>query len=182
MPLSAYQKPVSSKPTVDFLEALAQDEASATVNLRLPLRDPLWFIRAISIIAVQNLAWELQLFNSAINMGLTMASDGFVSVWQFGVIPAQGPGYPFTLESGDPANAFFHQYIDGNMMPYWDLDQLNAVNAVANQPLGTGVANASPNNAELHVRLINRSVTAKLADADGAVKVTFYCANQGMQA
>ena len=39
MPLSAFQLPVSSRPTVDFLEDLPTNVASATVDLSLPFRD-----------------------------------------------------------------------------------------------------------------------------------------------
>lgn len=181
---SAYQRPVSSDPTVHFLEGLAQNQGSATVDLVLPLRNPLWFVRAISIIATENLAYEIQLFTRAQNMGATIPTDHFCGVWQFGVLyagPPAAPGYPFDPADVTPSNAFYHQYVDGNMIPYWDLDQLLAPNPVANVPLGQGVANATPNNAKLHVRLINRSSTPKSAGAGGALQVTFYMATQGAQ-
>lgn len=183
MPLSAYQQPVRSNPAVHFLEALDTNEGSANVELRLPTRDPLWFVRAITLVAVQNLDYELQLFSSAVNMGATIALDKFNAVWQFGalsnVAPAS-PGYPFT-PADKVANGFFHYYVDGNSMPIWDLDQLVAPNPNAQQPLGTGSANADPNNAHLHVRLINRSVASKSAGALGAVQVSFYVSAQGQQ-
>lgn len=174
MSLSNYQLPVASDPTVDFLEALATNEISADVNLVLPTRDSLWFIRAISIVCLQNLAWEVQLFTKAANLGGTFDTDNFLGVWQFGVLvpgPPASPGYPVTEVGASPADPYFHQYIDGNMMPYYDLDQMER----RNNP-GTGPTN----NAHLHVRLVNRSAASKIAGASGALKVTFYCALQGL--
>ena len=55
MPLSAFQQAVRSNPATDFVEALVTNEASATVNLKLPSKNPLWFIRAITIVATQDL-------------------------------------------------------------------------------------------------------------------------------
>jgi len=185
MSLSNYQLPVRSSPTTDFTEALLTNQGSATVNLKLPSRDPLWFIRAISIIATQNLDYELQLFTRTVNMGATLPTDYFNSVWQFGDMSSAAPaaaGYPFDPVDSTPSNGYYHYFIDGNLLPYYDLDQMLAANAQANVPLGQGVGNALPNNSSLHVRLINRSVTAKVADAGGALLVTFFVANQGRQA
>ena len=183
--LSAYQLPIASKPTVDFLEGLATNQASATVDLLLPQRMPMWFVRAISIVSVQNLAWELQTFSRSDNGGPTLETDYFNAVWQFGALavgPPASPGWPFDAVDATPPNDFYHFYIDGNMMPYQDLDFMTAPNPAASTPLGQGVANATGPNASLHVRLINRSATAKLAGADGALMVTFYLSSQGMQA
>lgn len=185
MPLSAYQNPIFSNPAVDFLEALATNQASATVNLKLRTMDPLWFIRAIAIIAKENLAFELQLFSRAVNSGATIPDDDFVAVWQFAPLvvgPPASPGYPSAPVDG-AANGFFRQYVDGNMIPYFDLDQLNQSNSFADVPLGSGSqgGNARANNAKLHVRLVNRSAASKTAGAPGALQVIFYVANQGQQ-
>ena len=186
MPLSAFQVPVASNPAVDFLDALATNEASPNVDLKLPWRDPFAFIRAISIISVQNLAWELMLFERAANLGSTLDTDYFSAVWQFGpmvVGPPASPGYPVNDITISPdENAFYHYYIDGNMMPYRDLDQLSAPNPAAQSPLGTGVTNANVASTKLHVRLVNRSAGAKLEGASGAVKVIFYVSSVGLQA
>ena len=182
--LSAYQLPIASKPTVDFLEGLAQDQASATVSLRLPSRVGPWFVRAISIISVQNLAWELQTFSRADNGGVTLETDYFNAVWQFGAMvvgPPASPGWPFDAVDATPPNDFYHFYIDGNMMPYQDVDFMTDPNPAASTPLGQGVSNSTSPNPSLHVRLINRSATAKLAGADGALQVTFFMALQGAQ-
>lgn len=186
MSLSAYQQAVRSKPDVDFIEALDVDQGSLTYNLRLPLRDPLWFIRAITIVSKQNLQWELMLFQSAVNVDGTIEGQQFNSVWQFGTLlpgPPASPGYPFGVPDISPSPDLFNYYVDGNSIPYTDLDALKQRNRYANVPLGAPPApgNADPNSASLHVRLINRSAAAKLAGADGALQVTFYCANQGQQ-
>ena len=183
--LSAYQRPIATKPTVHFLEALATNEASATVNLQLPTRDAMWFVRAISIISVQNLAWELQTFTRAVNGGPTLETDYFNAAWQFGTLvvgPPASPGWPFDAVDATPPNDFYHYYVDGNMQPYLDLDAMTTPNPAANVPLGQGVANATGNNAALHVRLINRSAASKTAGAGGALLVTFFMALQGRQA
>jgi hypothetical protein len=184
MPLSAYQQAVRTNPTVDFIAQLATNEGSAVVNVKLPTRDPLWFLRAITIVSVQNLAWELQFFGSRVNMGPTLTEDKFISVWQFGEMTGTAPaspGYPFTTPDITPDNGFFHFYVDGNMMPIYDLDALNQQNTLAHTPLGQG-GNAAPSNAELHMRLINRSSGTKLAGTNGALQVTLFMANQGLQA
>lgn len=183
MPLSAYQLAVRSNPEVDFLEALATNEASADVELRFPTREPHYFIRAVSIVSLENLAWEVQLFSKAVNSGATFATDQFNAVWQFGPLlagPPASPGYPYTPVGGT-LSPFYHQYVDGNWMPYVDMDQVLRSNPNANVPLGQGSSNAEPRNARLHCRLINRSAGAKTAGALGALQVTFWCALQGQQ-
>jgi len=175
MPLSAFQLPVSSRPTVDFLEDLPTNVASATVDLSLPLRDAFWFVRAITIVSVQNLAWELMLFSTAANnLGGSLAAQSFIGVWQFGPLvvgPPASPGWPIAPVDESPApDAWYRYYVDGNMMPYFDGDQLAA-----------SQASGYPNNAKLHCRLINRSAGSKLASAAGALKVTFWMATQGAQ-
>lgn len=174
MPVSAFQLPAQSSPTVDFLEALSTNDASATVDLALPTRDPFWFIRAISIVAVQNLAYELQFYSSADNLGGTLPTDKFIGVWQFSEestsVPAS-PGAPITPHDVSPPDGFFRYYIDGLWVPYFDGDILSASQA----------AGTYPANAKLHCRLVNRSSTAKLAGASGAVIVTIFAANQGQQ-
>mgnify|MGYP001578599166 CR=1 FL=1 len=176
MSFSHFQLPVASRPTVDFLQGLAVNEASDTVDLVLPWRNPFAFIRAISIIATQNLAYELMLFERAVNLGGTLPTDYFSAVWQFGpmvVGPPASPGWPVTPVGQSPGDPFYHYYIDGNMMPYRDLDQMDAASSASG---GT-----FPSNGKLHVRLINRSATAKEANELGALTVIFYVASVGAQ-
>lgn len=177
MPSSAFQQPVSSRPTVDFLEALATNAASATVSLALATRNPFWFIRAISLVALENLDYEIQFYSKASNLGGTFTTDNFVGLWQFAAMTATvpaSPGYPVDPVDSSPADPYYHFYIDGLAIPYFDADQLAAANA-ANS------GGTYPNNAHLHCRLVNRSTAAKTAGANGAVKLTVFLAPQGMQ-
>lgn len=186
MSLSAFQQAVRSNPVTDFTEALVLNAGSINYDLVLPLRNPLWFVRAITIVSVQNLQWELMLFQSADNMDGSIVGQQFNSVWQFGTLlpgPPASPGYPFTIPDVTPDPSLYNFYVDGNSIPYTDMDALKQQNAYANVPLGAppAPANANPNNAALHVRLINRSATTKNAGPTGALQVTFYCAIQGQQ-
>lgn len=184
MPQTAFQLPIRSNPETDFLEGLAANEASATVNLRLPSKDPCWFIRAIGIVAKENKQWELQVYSKAENLGATFDTDCFIAVWQFYTLvvgPPASPGWPVDAPDVSPDNGFYHYYIDGNWQPYYDLDQLAQRNPDYNVPSGVGISNANIHNASIHCRLINRSAVAKTAGADGALQVTFYVANQGQQ-
>lgn len=169
--MESYQIAVQSNPATDFLEGLAQDVASANVDIRLPDRLPYWFIKAIAIVSKENLAYELQLFTKASNMTGVIGTENFLAPWQFVPMtagPPATPGYPVT---GD---ALYRFYIEQNMIPYVDLDQmLNANNATG--PTG------GPATAKLHVRLINRSAAAKTAGAAGALQVIFYVSPQGAQ-
>ena len=176
MPSTAFQRPVRSNPTVDFLEGLGENDGTATVNLVLPTRDAYWFIRAFTLVATENLVYELQLYSSATNLGGTFATDKFIGVWQFMSMiagPPASPGYPFIPPGLSPGDAFYHYYVDGNMMPYFDGDQLSAASQLS--------GGAYPNNAKLHVRLINRSSTSKTAGAGGALQLTAWVAPQGQQ-
>jgi hypothetical protein len=171
-----YQRPVYSNPTVDFLEALTTNQASATVNLPLPTRDAAWFVQSFTLVSVENLEWELQVFSSADNLGGTVATAKFIGSWQFVAMvagPPASPGYPVDQVDASPADALYKYYIDGNMIPYLDEDQLSA----ASQASG----GTYPNNAHLHIRLVNRSSASKSANAGGAVQLTAWCAPQGQQ-
>lgn len=171
-----YQRPVYSDPTTDFTQALTTNQATPTVSLPLPTRDAAWFVRAFTLIAVQNLAYELQIFSSADNLGGTVATAKFIGAWQFSAMlagPPASPGYPVDPTDISPADGLYKFYIDGNMIPYLDEDQM----AAASQ----GSGGTYPNNAHLHVRLVNRSAGSKSADAAGAVQLIAWCAPQGQQ-
>lgn len=177
MPSTAYQRPVQSNPTTQFTEALDTNDCSATVNLVLPSRDPFWFLRAFTLVAVQNLSYELQVYSSATNLGGAFSTDKFIGVWQFMAMyagPPASPGYPVIPPGGSPGDPFYHYYVDGNMLPYFDGDQLVASNS-ANS------GGTYPKNAQLHVRLVNRSATSKIAGTLGAVQLTAWVAAQGQQ-
>jgi hypothetical protein len=177
MPSTAFQRPVRSNPTTDFAEALTTNQASATVNLVLPTRDPFWFIRAFTLVAKQNLAYEIQAYARATNLGGTIATDYFIGVWQFMAMsagPPASPGYPVDAVDISPADTLYHYYVDGNMMPYYDADQLDAANSA-------NAGGTYPKNAELHLRLVNRSAGSKSAGTAGALQLTVFVAAQGQQ-
>lgn len=166
---SAYQFPVQSDPTTQFTQAIPQNGASENTDLVLPQKDPLWFIVAIELLAMQNLDFELWLFSRASNLGGTFGSENFLSSWQFVAQAAGPPATPGSLVTpvGGVQDPIYRWYIDGNMMPYRDLDAI----APASDP----TANA---NAQIHCRLINRNAVAKSADAAGAVQVIFWVSQQ----
>lgn len=186
MSFTSYQRAVASNPATQFTEALATNGATINYDLRLPQRDAWWFIRAISIVSKEALQWELWLFSSATNMDGTLLGQKFLASWQFwepNVGPPATPGWPVDIPEISPDPDLYNYYVDGNMMPYVDMDQVVMPNSVANVPLGAppAPANASPNQANLHVRLINRSSASKTAGTDGQVLVTFYVSTQGQQ-
>lgn len=171
-----YQRPVYSDPATDFIEALTTNQATATVSLPLPTRDAAAYIQAFTLIAVQNLAYELQVFSSADNLGGTVATARFIGAWQFVPMlagPPASPGYPVDQVDASPADTLYKFYIDGNMIPYLDEDQMEA----ASQASG----GTYPNNAHLHLRLVNRSAGSKNAGDSGAVQLIVWCAPQGLQ-
>lgn len=186
MSFTSYQIAVASNPTTQFVESIGINEATANYDLTLPLRDAWWFIRGISIVSKEALQWELWLFTKADNMDGTLAGQNFLSSWQFwepNVGPPATPGWPVTTPDISPATELYNYYVDGNMMPYVDLDQVLRRNPVYNVPSGAppAPANAAPANSKLHVRLINRSASAKTAGTAGQVLVTFYVSTQGQQ-
>ena len=163
--LGGYQRPVFSNPTTDFVEALITNAQSANYDIQLPWSSPTCFVRAFAMLAVEPLAFELALYAKAANNTGVMATEQFIANWQFGqpsgTVPAS-PGYP----TGSPgANSLYKYYIDGNLIPYYDLDAMS-------QGAGPG---------HLHVRLINRSTASKSANAGGAVQVQFFVSLQGQQ-
>lgn len=163
-----YQYPVSSNPTVDFLETLASNECSANVDLMLPTKQALWFLRGITLVGKENLDFELWLFSRATNLTGVITTENFLGAWQFNALNAvapASPGYPVTPHGGvvDP---LFHWYVDGNMMAIRDLDSI--------APSGTPTLA----NAELHCRLINRNAVAKSAGVAGQIQATFWMAAQ----
>lgn len=176
-----FQLPVFSNPTENYTEALTVNTITANNDLVLPNRNTHWFVRAIELISVQNLAWELWLFSKAANMAGTMQTDYLIGMWQFGPWVAgmgttpSSPGYPVYQSGSSPADQYYRAYIDGLVVPYRDQDLMDLPNPDANVPLGQGVSNASIPFGKLHTRLVNRSPNeAKIAGASGAVMVTIY--------
>lgn len=176
MPSSAYQVPAISNPTTDFIVALSVNFASPNVNLTLPTRDPLWFIRAISLTAVENRVYEIQFYSSATNATGSITTENFIGCWQFNLGaagPPATPGYPIDPTDSSPADGLFNYYIDGLWIPYFDADLMAAKNS-------SNSGGTYPNNAAIHCRLVNRSASAT-AGGTGQFKLTIFAANQGQQ-
>ncbi len=166
--LSAFHRLVLTDPAADFLAAQTQNVMSDTVSLALPAKDPYWFIRGIQITAVQGLSWEVWFFSSADNFQGTMASAAFLAAYNFAAPTANGQGYPVQpVAGGSPDDDLFRYSVSNLLIPYIDQDF----------PTGTDGATA-----RLHLRLINRSATAKIVNAGGAVQVGLFVSSQGAQA
>lgn len=143
-------------PATQFTEALAQN-AYATVSLAAGATigkiDPgvsaapsvKSRLQSIAVQSVQNLAWEVWLWRSAqFNLSLTDPSLNHpAGRWSFLESDAVRLG-------ATPAGLYYY-YIEGLDHFYVDAD----------------------NTSKLHVMLVNRSATPKLADASGAIGITF---------
>ena len=160
-----YQVPILSAPATQFTEALVQDAISANYNLGLPRQVSRVFINGFTIVSMENLAWELWLFDKATGLTALPGTDRLVGMWAFPAIAAQQVGY--TVTSGGVPNVLFRYHITGNMIPYLDQDY---------------VASPGTLNPALHLRLVNRSAAAKTADVPGAIQITAFISSQGVQA
>lgn len=166
-----YEYRIKSNSTTDFLEPLATNECSADVEIMLPNKSPLWYLRAIEIVSKENLDYEVWLFRRAANLTGVVTTEEFIGMWQFNALivgPPASPGYPVTVHGGS-LDPLYHFYVDGNMMPIQDLDSIKPSPVPATPSLA---------NAYLHVRLINRNAVSKTAGAGGALEVIFWVAAQ----
>lgn len=143
-------------PVVHFTGALAQN-AIATENVRLPMAIAAGshcrsILRHLVIFSVQNLVWEVALFGRRTFHGAAIAESSFLASWRFSTgsaIQYGGVG-PFISQAPN---------ID---LPYMDEDFENRALPLDQQ------------GGHWHVLLVNRSVTAKLAGAAGAVQIVGY--------
>lgn len=142
---------------VDFTGALAQN-ASATANLVPPMAIAAGGhcrarLHSIAIVSDQQLAWELMLFSTN---SFATSSDldqvGFLGKWAF--IEADG----VQIAGAGP----FLYYIDGLDIAYkcTDFDDHSTFIAGAKIPAG-----------QVHLMLVNRSVTGKNAGATGEIVI-----------
>jgi hypothetical protein len=159
--------PVSSRPTLDFVDALAAASAFSTGPFvggpiyNIPGVPPIgsrrFLIRAIEYLCVQQVGLEFNFFGSAVGLTDVVATDTFVSRFQFG----KANGVQFNKVN--VANPLWRFYNDGLAVPYVDLDSVN-----------------SQTSPTLHVAVENVDTVAKSAGAAGAVAATFYLeATQG---
>lgn len=141
--------PVTSVPTVNFLEALAQNAASA-MNILYgvpPIFGRRYLIRAVSILTREAYGPELNFFATAAGNTTDPATNTFIS--RCGFVSANGERIG--------ATGLYNYYVDGLAIPYYDLDTIN-----------------SENPPSLHVILQNVSATGKSANDTGATKVTVW--------
>lgn len=147
--MNTFVYPVTSDPAVNFLEALAQNAASA-MNILYgvpPVFSRQYLIRAIEVTTKEAYGPELNFFSTAAGLTTDPATDTFLSRWGFLSSMAERIG----------ATGLYRYYVDGLAIPYFDGDTINSVNPPS-----------------LHVILQNISATAKSADATGASKMTVW--------
>lgn len=148
--------PVYSKPTVNFLEALAAASAAFTPpfigtainNLAgvPPIGSRRFLIRAIELLATENVGLEFDFFGSAVGP-TTIDADTFIGKYQFAV--ANGAQYN--------SAGLYRYYADGLAIPYFDVDTANSTTPPT-----------------LHVGVQNCDLVAKTGDAAGAIAVTIW--------
>ncbi len=149
--------PVTSRSTVDFLDALAAASAFGTppyvgtaINTLYgvpPIGSRRFLIRAIEFLAMENIGIEFDFWSSATGLTNAVDTDTFLARYQFGSI--NGQQYNST--------GLYRYYVDGLAIPYFDADTINTVNPPT-----------------LHVGIQNIDTTAKSADAAGAIAATFW--------
>jgi hypothetical protein len=103
----------SSNPTADFIAACAQN-AGITGSIALPSGVRHGRLQAISILSVENLAWEVWIFSAA--RVATIAADVLLGKWTFGATDGQqiaGAG-------------LYHYFIDGIDISCTDAASTNA--------------------------------------------------------
>ncbi len=137
---------LSSTDGVHFTEATAQNAFEAE-DLTLPASlggggVTACRLRSLILLSSDNFAWEVQLFSAHDGPSVDPNKDAFVGRWSFATTDAILIG------------ALYYYYIDGLDVAYRDSD--------LNQHLGAAV-----NVPQLHVRLVNRTVTAKTASSAG---------------
>src|SRR5712691_6439594 len=134
--------PVVSSDGTHFIGSLAQNAAIAE---DLTLGGALGAggvtaarLRSMALVSSDNLAWEIQVFGSHDGPNIDPNQDTFRGRWSFATTDAVQIG------------SLWYYYIDGLDIPYRDTDLAQHTGAGVNVP-------------QLHLRLVNRSATAKTA-------------------
>lgn len=141
--------PVASRPTVNFLEALTTNQASAMNNLPgvPPVGSRRYYIRAIEAVCKQQIGPQFNFFATAAGNTTDPSTNTFLSRW----------GFLDSFGAQIGGTGLYNYYVDGLAIPYRDDDTINTVNPP-----------------KLHVILQNTSATSKSANATGALSVTFW--------
>ncbi len=149
--------PVVSKPTVNFLDALAAASSSFTppfigtaIN-NLPGVPPLnsrrYLIRGIEYLAMENVGLEFDFWSSAAGLTNVIGTDTFLGRYQF----ASANGVQFN------STGLYRYFAWGLDLPYRDDDTIN-----------------TENSPTLHLALQNVDTVAKSGDEAGAVAITVW--------
>jgi hypothetical protein len=148
--------PTRSDPATHFLAAITTGQSVAehlpiisAVSAGMHSRS---IIRHLVFFSVQNLAWELVFFGRRTLTGASLGEDSFLASYRF--TASDGVQYA--------ANAAFVYQATNVDLPYADFDVEDPSIPLADR------------GGKWHVLLINRSPTAKLANAAGAVRLVGY--------
>ncbi len=148
--------PIHSDPTLHFTEALAQN-AYEVENIRLEEsiaagRHCRSILRHVTIVSVQALAWEVVLFNRRAFAVDILGNSSFLASWRFSADNGKQYG----------TSTLYHYHASNIDLPYWDADFIDQTLPRDHQ------------GGNLHVMVVNRSLTAKSAGAAGAVRLTAF--------
>lgn len=150
-----FYHPVVSVGTVNFLEGLATNAVTAVNALPgcPPVNSRRYFIRAISVLAVEQIGPTF-LFYSSLTGQPTVAVDTNNFIGHFGFVD----GMAVRLAGA----GLFYYYVDGLQLPYFTETSGSVIGPPA-----------------LNVALLNTSATAKTAGAPGAVRARFWLQPMG---
>lgn len=148
--------PCATDPSTQFRGALAQN-AFDTLNLKLDEgiaagRHCRSILRHLTVISAQQLSWEIALFTTRDFSVGAVSTASYLTSWRFSYANGiqYGVGTPYYYQASN---------ID---LPYWDADFTNRGLPQDQQ------------GGYLHLMLVNRSMTAKLAGDPGMLKITGY--------
>ena len=147
--------PCATDPATQFIGALVQG-ASATLDLHMDEgiaagRHCRSILRHLTIVSAQQLAWEIVLFTSRNFNVSSVAQTHYLSGWRFSASNGQQYG----------SSPYYYQASNIDL-PYWDAD---FTDRSLPKELQGGF---------LHLMLVNRSPTTKLAGSAGAILITGY--------
>ena len=130
----------------NFTGSIAQNSMHAIVSMDYPQAWGLnelydMVIEAITLQSDQNLDWEVWLWSSSGANDTTLDDDAFVDQFNF---PA-----PTGVRIAGAGQYYYNCPVNNRRVPYRDAD----------------------NSSRVHIGLVNRSATAKLAGATGEVKI-----------
>lgn len=154
---NSFLLPVSSKGTVNFLDALitgATTPVNAVPAQNLAVGSRRFLLRTATLVSKENLDYQFGFFASAAEPTADPDTNRFISQFEF------FPGMGFQMGNA----GLWYYYLDGLAVPYY-MD-------------GSGNSLTPPT---LNVNLTNRSAAAKMAGAPGALALTCWFEPQSAQ-